>query len=327
MNIQNELISVVVPIYNVEEYLPRCLDSIIAQTYTNIEIMLIDDGSPDNAGMICDEYAARDSRIRVFHIPNGGVAKARQLGVESSIGEYIVFVDPDDWLPLSSIDVLYSNMTEDVDIVIGSNTNICKYKKTYNRPHPKLYSNNEYLEKTIAFEIIGFPWGRLLRRHLFSQKCFYNIPRAQDWLMNIDLAIKSRATRVIMQNVYYYVVGSGSSTYINFKLNFTYYKNLGLLVNTILRDNNLFEQYKYPYMITLLRLFGEISSKGVYIDRNDDYIVDVLHFFKTNRIPGNMRINYWAIRSNIFSYIVKTATYTKYILSQLIIRIYTIFKK
>jgi glycosyltransferase involved in cell wall biosynthesis len=87
------LISVIVPIYKVEEYLPRCIDSILAQTYKNLEIILVDDGSPDKCPAICDEYAKKDSRIKVIHKKNGGVSSARNAGLEAAKGDYIFFVD------------------------------------------------------------------------------------------------------------------------------------------------------------------------------------------------------------------------------------------
>ena len=91
-------ISIIVPVYKVEPYLRKCLDSIINQTYTDLEIILVDDGSPDNCGAICDEYARKDSRILVIHKENGGVSAARNTGLEAATGEYIGFVDSDDWI-------------------------------------------------------------------------------------------------------------------------------------------------------------------------------------------------------------------------------------
>ena len=91
-------ISVIVPVYNVEKYLPKCIDSILAQTFTNFELLLINDGSKDSSRTICDEYAAKDSRIRVFHKENGGVSSARNLGLDNAKGEWIAFVDSDDWV-------------------------------------------------------------------------------------------------------------------------------------------------------------------------------------------------------------------------------------
>ena len=90
-------ISVIVPVYNTAKYLHRCLDSILQQSFKDFEVLLVDDGSTDNSGEICDEYAAKDSRVRVFHKENGGVASAREIGIENAVGLYSIHVDSDDW--------------------------------------------------------------------------------------------------------------------------------------------------------------------------------------------------------------------------------------
>lgn len=105
-------ISVIVPVYNAEKYLRRCVDSILAQTFTDFELLLIDDGSKDCSGAICDEYAAMDSRVRVFHQPNGGVSSARNLGLDNAKGEWIAFVDSDDWVAPEYLDVLSSTKSD-----------------------------------------------------------------------------------------------------------------------------------------------------------------------------------------------------------------------
>ncbi len=91
-------ISIIVPVYNIEKYFHRCVDSILSQTFTDFELLLINDGSNDNSGAICDEYAAKDARIRVFHKENGGVSSARNLGLDNAKGEWITFVDSDDYV-------------------------------------------------------------------------------------------------------------------------------------------------------------------------------------------------------------------------------------
>ena len=91
-------ISIVVPVYNVEKYLERCIDSILAQTFTDFELLLINDGSKDSSGLICDKYAEKDSRIRVFHKENEGVSRARNLGISNARGRWLCFIDSDDWV-------------------------------------------------------------------------------------------------------------------------------------------------------------------------------------------------------------------------------------
>lgn len=112
-------VSVIVPVYNTEKWLARCIDSILAQTFTNFELLLINDGSTDSSGAICDEYAEKDSRIRVFHKPNGGVSSARNLGLDNATGEWITFCDADDWVENNYIyDLIMKAEETDADIVM-----------------------------------------------------------------------------------------------------------------------------------------------------------------------------------------------------------------
>ena len=120
----NSLISIIVPVYNVQEYLPKCLDSIINQTYKNLEIILVDDGSTDNSGRICDEYAKRDKRIKFIRQKNSGQANARNKGIKESKGKYIAFVDSDDWIDEDFIETLEQYISND-------NIVCCGYKEIY----------------------------------------------------------------------------------------------------------------------------------------------------------------------------------------------------
>lgn len=93
-----DLVSIIIPVYNTEKYVSRCIQSILAQTYSNFELILVDDGSQDRAGEICDSYTAQDRRIHCIHIPNGGVSNARNIGMQEASGRFVVFVDSDDWV-------------------------------------------------------------------------------------------------------------------------------------------------------------------------------------------------------------------------------------
>ena len=114
----NDLISIIVPVFNAEKYLVQCIDSLINQTYINLEILLIDDGSADNSGKICDEYAKLDNRIKVIHKNNGGVSSARNFGLDIEKGEYITFIDSDDFVAPNYCEELILNMTSDIDMVV-----------------------------------------------------------------------------------------------------------------------------------------------------------------------------------------------------------------
>ena len=116
----NPMISVIVPIYNVEKYLARCVDSIVNQTYKNLEIILVDDGSPDRCPQMCDDYAEKDSRIKVIHKKNGGLSDARNAGMAVATGEYISFIDSDDWIETSMFELLLNNIFQyDCEISCG----------------------------------------------------------------------------------------------------------------------------------------------------------------------------------------------------------------
>ena len=111
------IISVIVPVYNVEEYLERCVDSILRQTYTNLEVILVDDGSTDNCPQICEQYASFDKRVRVIHQSNGGLFAARNAGIDAAKGEYLSFIDSDDFISEDMYTSLYGNLKKyDADI-------------------------------------------------------------------------------------------------------------------------------------------------------------------------------------------------------------------
>ena len=117
---KHSLISVIVPIYKVQDYLKECIESIINQTYSDIEVILVDDGSPDRCPQMCDEWAKRDSRIRVVHKKNGGLSSARNAGLDVAKGEYISFVDSDDFICKDALENLYNRIKDDKSIGITS---------------------------------------------------------------------------------------------------------------------------------------------------------------------------------------------------------------
>ena len=188
---QKELIGVIVPVYKVEKYIAECIESILAQTYAKFRLILVDDGTPDGAGKICDEYAKKDPRITVIHQENTGVTQARAHGVEEAADcEFITFVDSDDTIATGFLEEFYKAMHNDVDIVINES----------NLPIGNL-PMEEYLEClfTGKYGVKLAPWCRLFRRSLFSDKTF-DIPRdivvGEDMLMNIRLAFSSSKEQI-----------------------------------------------------------------------------------------------------------------------------------
>ena len=176
MSTENKKISLIVPIYKVEAYLVRCIESIINQTYNNMEIILVDDGSPDNCGKICDQYGEKDSRIRVIHKVNGGLSDARNSGLQIATGEILGFVDSDDWLPLDSIETSVKLMEEqEADIVaFGSYKSDGKSKVTrYTSSVVEIYNREEAL---IALsrndKIESHVWDKIYKREIWNEISF-----------------------------------------------------------------------------------------------------------------------------------------------------------
>ncbi len=165
---QSHKISVIVPVYNVEQYLSRCIDSILVQSFTDFELLLIDDGSTDKSGIICNEYAKTDKRIKVFYKKNGGVSSARNFGIDQAICDYIVFVDSDDYL---HVDYLSNLIRYDADIVICGKTDFGSSSETYKYEKIKVDRENigRYLSRLIAESPIGVPWGKLFKHEIINK--------------------------------------------------------------------------------------------------------------------------------------------------------------
>lgn len=167
-----DLISVIIPVYNVEPYLRRCLDSVLAQTYKNLEIIVIDDGSPDYSGMICDQYAQRDQRMKVIHQENGGLCAARNAGMKIATGKYIGFVDSDDWIAPEMYEELYRNLKEyDADIVSCSYFRVKPERDTTSRCDGEIhvYNRKQAMKEMISqFTIRTTFWNKLFRREMFD---------------------------------------------------------------------------------------------------------------------------------------------------------------
>ena len=169
-------ISIIVPVYNVEEYIHRCIDSILAQTFTDFELILVNDGSPDQCGKICDEYAENDSRIKVIHKKNGGLSDARNAGLEIAQGEYIGFVDSDDYIEHDMYEKLIEACKED-----NSQLAMCgRYKVLGEELKPmfsfkgrKIWQSREAIEKLLTWDNIdSSAWDKLFSRNLFEELRF-----------------------------------------------------------------------------------------------------------------------------------------------------------
>ena len=174
-------VSIIVPVYNAEKYLHRCVESILSQTFLEYELLLIDDGSPDRSGEICDEYAQKDNRIHVFHKENGGVASARQFGLEHAQGEFVIHADPDDYVESSMLEELYECAKKNqADLVI------CDFfvdDDKYSKQEPS-GENHMIVLKDLFQRLHGSCWNKLVRRSCYEK---FNITFSQNLSFCEDL--------------------------------------------------------------------------------------------------------------------------------------------
>lgn len=211
----NPLISVIVPVYNVEKYLARCLDSIIKQTYKNLEIIVVDDGSTDGSGKLCDEYAKKDERIKVFHKKNGGLSDARNYGIERANGEYFSFVDSDDWVETKYIEVLYEGLRD-------SSCNISMVKHFIDYPNKtidtgtgnkiKLTPHDCFDRMLYQEDVDVSAWAKLYSKSLFKNISFPKGRLFEDSATTYKLIDKSNAIYLNSVSLYHYVIRKESIT-------------------------------------------------------------------------------------------------------------------
>lgn len=255
------LISVIVPIYKVEPYLSRCLESIINQTYKNIEIICIDDGSPDNSGFILDQYAANDNRVRSLHQTNRGVAQARNTGINISHGEYLMFVDGDDWIACDCCQKSIETATrESADVVIWG------YIREFGQKSlPKLPFNdsspvdcstlcrqmfgpvNAELRTPENADSLATVWGKLYKTSIIKNNSitFCDLDRIgtyEDGLFNIGYFANAKKASYIPQCLYHYRKNSGMTSQYRPKLN-KQWDNLFGDMEQLIRDNNFGTEY------------------------------------------------------------------------------------
>src|SRR5690554_4713937 len=222
MKIKNELISIIVPVYNVEPFIEKCMLSILSQSYKNLEIILINDGSTDNLGNLCDAYSAIDPRVKVIHKKNGGLVSARNAGLEVAKGEYIGFVDSDDWIEVNMYESMYNCLKKHnseiciCNYLIDSNTSTTKSKLLFslevlnkkdilNHIVAPMISPEDLEDKTDR--IHGAVWRMIIRHELIiKHKLRFQLDLMEDKIFNIQLYLKCNKVSVDYNFHYHYCI-------------------------------------------------------------------------------------------------------------------------
>lgn len=208
-------VSIIVAVYNAECYIKHCLETLIRQTFKDIEFILIDDGSTDNSGRICDNFAKNDERIRVIHKLNEGIAATRQLGLEVAKGDFIIYVDSDDYIESDMIKKMYDCFTDDVDMVVcgyyteSSNYTITNKVNAISRPY-------DFLSSILEGKTMGALWNKMVRRSAYNDLRFHNdIFYSEDVLLLSEMLLRNiRNIKYLSCPLYHYVIHSNSLTRI-----------------------------------------------------------------------------------------------------------------
>ena len=210
-------VSIVIPVYNVEKYLERCLFSIVNQTYKEIEIILVNDGSKDNSGAICDQFVKKDSRAKVLHQENRGLSEARNTGLRNVTGDYVMFLDSDDWLEFDAIEFLLGQaISQNADMVVGGvfrTSNVVEHPK--NTPVSYLLTQEEYAKRYFKIEsqtIEYYVWNKLYRRRVVEGIEFPSGFFAEDVPTMFRYILNSQTIVVTDKIVYNYFINTSGLT-------------------------------------------------------------------------------------------------------------------
>lgn len=247
----SEKISVIVPVYKVEQYLRKCVDSILAQTYQNLEIILVDDGSPDACGTICDEYAKQDSRITVIHKPNGGLSDARNAGLDLMTGKYVAFVDSDDWIMPRMYETLLQMLKQfQADIAFGAVADDLEQDGKATTVKVSNYGDEPFSESAAEamrryFHGSWAAWDKLYKADLFRDIRYPVGEINEDEAIVLQLLSKCTCVCYTNEVFYHYMrrPSSGSITAASFSV-----KKLAWQAHC--RDNLEFVQAHYPTLVS-----------------------------------------------------------------------------
>lgn len=311
-SVNDSLVSIIVPVYNAEKYIDNCVTSVVNQTYSKWELLLIDDGSFDSSGMICDNYSRLNSRIRVVHQKNLGVSAARNRGIECAEGEYVAFLDVDDALPQESLKTLVNSLIDNnADVAMG----ITCGEKWENHSGVEIWKG----EDGIQYSLMDDPytcaaWGKLYRRELIGETRFdREIKINEDSLFVFQIMCKKPVCVCVNKEIYQYIQVSGSASRSDFSE-----KYFDILKVSDLKCKKIEEQF--PQMHDLAKnmlLKARMNVLRILAVRTRDEYRDVekklLEYILDNKedyIPSSKECNQWMfILSHHLFYVYKFAHY------------------
>ena len=321
----NELISIIVPVYKVEKYLEKCVNSILKQIYTNLEIILVDDGSPDKCGQLCDELAKTDDRIKVFHKENGGLSDARNYGVERANGEYIGFVDSDDYIHECMYEELYKAIKKS-----GTSIAECGVTRVYKntlRPHYEgedyflVLDREGYLKEYLENKrLYGSAWCKLIHRDLAKKIKFPTGKIYEDAFYTLELLKTVDKYTLISGNYYYYYIRENSITTRSFSSkDMDYIEIMNEIEDYTLANFPIFkEQLLVRLTFAYISIFNQLLEVDNYKRKSEYKILKNKlkdNYFKVlsnKKAPKNLKAAMFLLSANERLYKFMLSKYKKY---------------
>lgn len=292
------LVSVIIPVYNVQDYLEQCLSSVIDQTYKNLEIIVINDGSTDDSSLICQRYADQDSRITFISTQNQGVSVARNTGLGLSTGEFITFIDADDFVDSDYIESLVSHTPENIDLT-------CCNLPLKSRLHEKTLTDSA--DMASLFCESGYTWGKLIRRSCITVGFHSDIWYAEDFIFYIHLLGKLRSIKTLSNNGYHYRIRAGSLSvkdktekhsreeFLRKNKLVMYHSEINHIAESYdKKTRQIINSHYYYIFCLLLLLFYRLKWQAVFLDKRDK--MQILRLMKDNYVDF-LQITGWENRN------------------------------
>lgn len=287
------LLSIIIPVYNVEKYIKMCLDSLLRQKTTDIEFICIDDGSTDDSGIICEQYAKKDKRFRIFHKKNEGVSSARNLGLKMAKGEYIAWVDPDDYISDEWYDNIKSLLNNNIDIVFFDYV-VLKGKKQVEKKYGKFsqFIDADLFLKEIVIDqkIENQLWQKIFKKNLFDDIMFpQNVKSMEDYAVLHKIVLKAKNIYYLSKILYFYRI-----------------RNNSLVTKTALKKNYISYLIAKERYIFLLKENKDISKIG-YLKQSLNVCIQYNKIKKIEQIKNKKIYNECKVEINKnISYILKS---------------------
>ncbi|PGT89048.1 glycosyltransferase family 2 protein [Bacillus sp. AFS040349] len=318
------LISIIVPVFNSEEFLPSCLKSILSQSYTNIELILINDGSTDKSLSICQEFEEKDKRIRVINQENKGVSNARNVGIEIATGEYLVFIDSDDFLENNMVEKMYKSINSEIDMVIcGYAIHDLNFSTNMNENILSIKSNKtqtlnvediakdfwEYYDKGVINPL----WNKIYKSSIIKKNSLrfpINIPMGEDGYFNLLYLKHSKKIIIINQPLYHYIQYPSQSSRRVFDKYFSIMMENFNIIESFISKHNGFSNKKNGYRHSY-EVFKVIKDSIIHIVNGRETslkkkysLVEVILI--NTRVKNNLeKLNVYSFRDRIFLYLLR----------------------